>query len=273
MSIVVALIVGFLAARLVWLTLRPAFEHPLFLRQNFRGHDVPTAAGVVVAIAVLLVEAARAVLGSDPTQARTGVLVLAAGLCLLGLVDDLAGSKERRGFRGHLGALARGRVTTGALKLLGGGAVAVIAVAVVRPGDGALELLTDAALVGLAANLGNLFDLAPGRAIKVGAVAFAVLALATAADRRLAGAAVAVGAALGLLVDDLRERLMLGDSGANVIGGVIGLGVVAVGSPVARLAVLGGLAVLNGLSEWVSFSRVIERVPPLRVLDQAGRRP
>ena len=103
-------------------------------------------------------------------------------------------------------------------------------------------------------------------------MAFALLALLPAVDARLAAVAVVVGASLGLLLDDLRERLMLGDSGANVLGGVLGLGVVAVGSPVVRLAVLGGLAVLNGLSEWVSFSRVIERVAPLRVLDQAGRR-
>jgi UDP-GlcNAc:undecaprenyl-phosphate GlcNAc-1-phosphate transferase len=273
MSVTVALLVGFLASRLVWLTLRPVFEHPLFLRTNFRGRSVPTAAGVVVAVAVVVVEAARVALGSDLTGARTGVLVLAAGLCLLGLVDDLAGGEEHRGFRGHVGALAGGHLTTGALKLVGGAAVALVAVAAVRPGSGVLERLTDAALVGLAANLGNLFDLAPGRATKAGALSFAALALATQLDGSLVSVAVAVGAALGLLVDDLRERLMLGDSGANVVGGAIGLGVVAACSPVARLAVLGVVLVLNGMSERVSFSRVIERVAPLRAFDRAGRRP
>ena len=40
------------------------------------------------------------------------------------------------------------------------------------------RLLADAALVALAANLGNLLDRAPGRTIKVGLVAYVPLALA-----------------------------------------------------------------------------------------------
>jgi hypothetical protein len=200
------------------------------------------------------------------------VLVLAVGLSLLGLVDDLAGDGDRRGFRGHLRSLAEGRLSTGGLKLLGGGAVAIVAVAAVR-GDGGLGyLLTDAALVALAANLGNLFDRAPGRTIKVGVLGFLVLAAATRAVPSIAGMAVLVGGALAMLLDDLHERVMLGDTGANLLGGVVGLAVVTTGSPVTRLAVLAVLAILNGISEYVSFSRVIDGFPPLRLLDRAGRR-
>lgn len=278
MAIVLAVTVGFLAARLIWMGLRPVFGHPVFLRKNYRGRELPTAAGLVLALSALLVEGGRVVVaavtgnGASTSLPRAGVLMLALGLALLGLLDDLAGSGDGRGFRGHLQALAQGRLTTGAVKLLGGGAIGLIAVAIVRPEDGLLELATDGALVALAANLGNLFDLAPGRAIKTGTLAFVVLAAATALDPRLAATAVICGAALALVFDDLRERLMLGDTGANVLGGALGLGVVAVGSPVVRLATLGVLAILNGGSEFVSFSRAIDRVPPLRVLDRLGRR-
>lgn len=278
MTIALAVAVGFLAGRLVWLTLRPVFASELFQRQNFRGRDVPTGAGLVLAFAVVAVEGGRALAAaavdddSRAGPARLAVLILAVGLSSLGLVDDLAGGGDRRGFRGHLAALAHGRLTTGGLKLVGGGAVAVIAVAVARPAGNLVELVTDAALVALAANLGNLLDLAPGRAIKTGALAFATLLVVTVADPGLAPVAVVAGAALALLFDDLRERLMLGDTGANLLGGALGLAVVIVGSPVVRLATLGVLAILNGASEWVSFSRVIERIAPLRVLDRAGRR-
>ena len=104
-------------------------------------------------------------------------------------------------------------------------------------------------------------------------LAFAVVAALVAgmmADPRLAAAGVVVGGGLALVVDDLRERLMLGDTGANLLGGVVALAVVVAGSPVVRLGALGVVLVLNGVSEWVSFSRVIDRFPPLRAIDRFG---
>jgi UDP-N-acetylmuramyl pentapeptide phosphotransferase/UDP-N-acetylglucosamine-1-phosphate transferase len=277
-TLLVGAVVGFLGVRLVWLLLRPVFSGDVFRRENYRGHGLPTAVGLVLAVAVLGIEAARIVAaaalgdGSRVDGPRLGVLVLAVGLSLLGLVDDLAGDGDSRGFRGHLRSLAAGRLTTGGLKLIGGGAVALVAVAAVRGEGGLGYLLTDAALVALAANLGNLFDRAPGRTIKVGVLSFVVLAAATAGAVELAPMAVLVGGALGMLLDDLHERVMLGDTGANLLGGVVGLAVVTTGSPVTRLAVLAGIAILNGISEWISFSRVIDGFPPLRHLDRAGRR-
>jgi UDP-N-acetylmuramyl pentapeptide phosphotransferase/UDP-N-acetylglucosamine-1-phosphate transferase len=278
-TVALALAVGFAGARVVWTLLRPVFRSPLFARTNFRGHELPTAAGVAIALALLLVESLRVVAAAavdgHPAlpSVRAAMLVLALGLSIVGLVDDLVGDADRRGFRGHLAALAHGHLTTGALKLVGGGAVAVLVVAVARPQDNVIELFTDAALIGLCANLGNLLDVAPGRVTKVAGFAFAVLVAVTAADPRLGAAAVVVGGAAALLVDDLRERLMIGDAGANLLGGALGLAVVSVGGSTMRLLALGIVAILNGASEWVSFSRVIEAFAPLRALDRAGRRP
>jgi UDP-GlcNAc:undecaprenyl-phosphate/decaprenyl-phosphate GlcNAc-1-phosphate transferase len=278
MSPLVAVAVGFLAARLLWLLLRPAFDADLFARTNFRGASVATAAGVVIAVAVVAVEATRTVVaaagvGSDEaTAGRAAVLVAVVGFALLGLFDDLAAAGPDRGFAGHLRALASGRLTTGALKLVGGAAVAIVAVGVLEPAS-VLRLLGDAALVALAANLGNLFDRAPGRTTKVGVLCAIALLVATAVDPDLTPAMVVVGAAVGLLPDDLRERLMLGDTGANPLGAALGLAVVATCSATTRTVVLVVVLVLNLLSEAVSYSRVIDRVPPLRVADRLGRRP
>ncbi len=287
-SIVAAVMVGYMGARLTWLAARPMFALPALARHNYRGRSLPTAAGIVLPLAAVLVEAGRGVAGAfgvgDPPGiggVRGLTLLAALGYGLLGLLDDLAGGGggvpavdggAERGFRGHLGALTQGRVTTGALKLFGGGVVALLVVAPIV-GESPGRLLADAALVALSANLANLLDRAPGRTVKCGVGAFVVLAVAASQTWALSGAAVVVGAALGLLLDDLHERLMLGDAGSNVLGAVLGLGVVAACGTTARDCVLVGVAALNVAGELVSFSRVIDAVAPLRALDRAGRRP
>ena len=82
-----------------------------------------------------------------------------------------------------------------------------------------------------------------------------------------------MGAAFGLVGDDLHERLMLGDAGANVIGAVLGLGVVLGRGEATRITALVVLIVLNVAAEVISFSAVIERVPWLRAADRFGRLP
>jgi hypothetical protein len=285
-SVLAALVVGYLAARLTWLATRPLFALPALARRNFRGRSLPTAAGIVLPLAAVLVEGGRAVVatfgvGDGPAVgARALLLVAAMGFGLLGLIDDLAGGGggvaaadggAERGFRGHLGALVQGRVTTGVLKLFGGG---VLALLVVAPfvGESPVRLMADAALVALCANLGNLLDRAPGRTIKASVGAFLVLLVAAGRPADLSSTAVVIGAALGLFLDDLHERLMLGDAGANVLGAVLGLGVVAACGPGGRDVALVAVAALNVAGELVSFSRVIDAVAPLRALDQAGRR-
>ena len=279
MTVLIGFLAGVAAGFGGWLMLRPTFAAPIFARTNHRGLRVPTAVGLVVPLAVLASETALQAAESvdwEPNAVtdapRAAVLTLALGLGLLGLLDDLAGEGESGGFRGHLGALRQGRFSTGSLKLFGGAAVAIVAVQGPRS-DSLGRVVLDAAVIALCANAANLFDRAPGRTLKVSLLAFLALAVATGAPAELLGVAVAVGAGAGLLWPDLREQLMLGDVGANVLGGVIGLGVVIATAPTTRTVVLLGVLALNLASEGVSFSRVIERVAPLRALDRAGRRP
>lgn len=271
------LALGLAAGTALAALLAPALATPLFARANHRGRSIPTAAGLVVAVAALVVEAGLALADAArlvdlTTSGGVRVLTVAAvlGFALLGLVDDLAGSGlDGRGFAGHLRALAARRLTTGGLKLGGGVALAVV---VCAPLGGRIgPLAVDALLVALAANLGNLFDRAPGRTTKVALLAAVALAVSTGFDEELLGVAVVVGAALALLGADLGERLMLGDTGANALGAAVGFGVVITTSLGTRIAVAVVLLALNLLSEVVSFSEVIAKVRPLRVLDRLGR--
>lgn len=270
-------VAGAVAAGLLWWLLRDAFSASVFARLNVRGRTVPTGTGLVIALGAVAVEGiARAVAaaganGDGDHLGRDLSVLLAVGMALLGLFDDLGGVGESGGFRGHLLALARGRLTTGAVKLFAGAALAVTVVSVLEPAAVG-RLLADSALVALTANLANLLDRAPGRVTKASLVAFGILLAGTGSDDALAGIALVMGGAAGLLWQDLREQLMLGDAGANVLGAALGLGVVLTCAPDTRTVVLLVVIGLNLLSEVVSFSAVIERVAPLRVLDGLGRR-
>jgi UDP-N-acetylmuramyl pentapeptide phosphotransferase/UDP-N-acetylglucosamine-1-phosphate transferase len=275
--VVLGLVVGLLAVRLFVMYGRELLDAPALQRRNFRDRPLPTAAGLLVVLAVLVVEAGRATLGAfglgdEPGRnlARPLVLFACLGFGLLGLIDDLVGTGGDSGFRGHLRALAAGRVTTGSIKILGGAAVALVLASNV-PFVSGRRLLADAVLIALAANLANLLDRAPGRAIKLGLLAWVPIAVVARGDAVGIAIAPVIGAFCGLLGDDLREHLMMGDTGANVLGAVLGLAVVLDVGRGPRNFVLIGLVLLTIVAEMVSFSAVIDRVPVLRRLDQAGR--
>jgi UDP-N-acetylmuramyl pentapeptide phosphotransferase/UDP-N-acetylglucosamine-1-phosphate transferase len=270
MIVILGLLVGLLTVRLLVILGRDLLDAPPLQRRNFRNRPLPTAAGLLVVIAVLGVEAGRATLGAfglgdEPGRniARPLVLFACLGFGLLGLIDDLLGTEQDRGFRGHLHALSEGRVTTGVIKIFGGAAVALVLAANVSFVSGR-RLLADAVLIALAANLANLLDRAPGRAIKAGLVAWLAIAVVARGDAVGIAIAPVIGAFCGLLGDDLHEHLMLGDTGANVLGGVLGLAVVLDVGRGPRNFVLIGLVALTLAAEVQLGDRPGPCLAPLR---------
>jgi UDP-GlcNAc:undecaprenyl-phosphate/decaprenyl-phosphate GlcNAc-1-phosphate transferase len=283
----------------------PPTGEKTWVRTNHRGEPVTllegpamtvgAVAGQVIAAAVAARRGRRPVAPADhPERVLPSAYPLAmAGLggVAFGVIDDLRGSGKRRGLRGHLGALAHGEVTTGTVKLAGLAATGLAAA--LAEGGGPGDVAINAGLIAGGANLVNLFDLRPGRAIKVATLAAGLIAGGSALTRdtppaatspaatapasgRLAGlAAVAapVGAALALLPEDLGERAMLGDAGANALGAMLGAAAAQTLPRGARLGLLTGIVALTVASEKVSFTRVIAATPPLHRLDMLGRRP
>ncbi len=276
MTTLAALVAGAAAALLLLRTMSGVLAHPVLERENYRGRRLPTAVGFVLVAAVVAVDGARALLGlvgigdAETAPARLLVLTAVVAFGFLGLLDDLLGDAHDRGLAGHVRAALRGRVTTGFVKLGGGTAVALVLAGTIV-GDRPARVLLDGALIALAANLGNLLDRAPGRTTKWGLLAAVPLLLG--ADGGAAGLAlgVVVGAAGALLWADLRERLMLGDTGANALGAALGVATVLEASEEVRTVVVGCLLALTLLSELVSFSRIIDATPPLRWFDRLGR--
>ena len=200
-------------------------------------------------------------------------MLLVAGFGLVGLVDDIIGTSAARGFRGHLGALRSGRLTSGLLKLALG--LAIAAVATLTDEGLVVHGLRAVVIVG-SANVFNLLDLAPGRAVKSAVVLMApVIVLERAHEYFVVGPIMFLGAVLGLAPFEMREEVMLGDAGSNALGAAVGSAwVVAVAGNDVALGCLAAVVLgINVAGEFTSFSRVIDRVGPLRAFDRWGRRP
>ena len=240
-------------------------------RMNYAKRPVTLLGGPALAASATL----TAALGA-PAGTRAATVVVGAVSGLVGGYDDLAGARPEqardKGLAGHLAALKAGRVSAGAVKVAGIGAAAAVAAVLTRRGRGTGALVDGVLTTGLVAgtaNLINLLDLRPGRAGKAGAL------VAAATVGGPAGGLVAgpLGATLAVLPEDLGERIMLGDCGANALGALLGLRLASIPGRALRAGLLAGVVALTLASEKVSFTKVIEATPGLRELDRLGRRP
>ena len=302
-----------LAARGAYAGLRrwPPAGEKTWARSNHRGEPVTLLEGPAVAVGAVTAQVIGQAVGAAVAASRTAAqrtqaqgagrpvaapavaaqheterwrasagsfAVAGLGALAFGVLDDLRGSAARRGLRGHLGALAHGEVTTGTVKLAGLAAAGLGAA--LLEGGGPADVAINSGLVAGGANLLNLFDLRPGRAIKVAILSALLIAAVgrcrgggTARTAGLAAVAAPAGAALALLPADLAEQAMLGDAGANALGALLGAAAARSLPRRARLGLLAGIAALTVASEKVSFTKVIAASPPLNWLDMLGRRP
>ena len=241
-------------------------------RSNHAGEPVSLLEGPAVTVGVL----AGALGGATTARGGLSAAVAVLGAGGFGLLDDLgeAGAEPTKGLRGHLGALARGRLTTGGLKVLGIGASAVVAAALLPREGGRVrrttDVLVDAVIIAGTANLVNLLDLRPGRALKAAVAVAGPVALAGGVGAVPASAV--LGAAVAASEPDLAETDMLGDCGANALGAALGTAVAQSAPRAVRIAWLVTVGALTVASERVSFTAVIERTPALAAVDAWGRR-
>lgn len=247
---------GAVGAALVGSALGRGVTAPALQRTNYAGRTVSLAGGLAAAGA-----ACAGQLVADP---RGLPAVVAAGAS--GALDDLKGDARSKGLKGHLTALVHGQVTTGAVKIAAIGAGALASALSLAPRrtdlwDVAVRTVTIAGT----ANVLNLLDLRPGRALKATVLGSAAACAAG------ANAGAPAGVALACLPGDLAERTMLGDTGANALGAALGAALAAHPRAGVRCAAAAGAVALTLASERISFTQVIARTPVLRELDAWGR--
>lgn len=209
---------------------------------NLNGQKIPLQ-GLYLGIAYLAFFAKQDLL----------LALIAFGICLAGWLDDKWASREK-GFRGHFGALSKGRVTSGFFK-----AIAILCLSLLFALEKPLPYAPFAALfLALFCNFFNQLDCFPGRAGK----AFLLLSFA-------AGSPFFVPLLyLPFFFADLRKKAMLGDAGANLLGFIAGIQILR-SSKVVWLSGLLLLILVEIYTEKNSLSDLIRRNRVLSFLDRA----
>ncbi|NLW59690.1 MAG: hypothetical protein GX073_05000 [Firmicutes bacterium] len=282
MLILFMMLLGFFSVRGVLPLLAQLFRRQGIIKENYRREPIPAALGLVFPLTMPLLFLVQ--LGYDFFYSTSGLsrgefyafLFLTTGFGLLGLADDLLKNDAEKGFRQHLRALSAGELTSGGLKALFGFTFSLVFGIGVRLTTGQSWMLLPAVLVAaLAPNIVNLFDLRPGRAGKFFLAAMVLLMIKSYLSKGLnptllLGAPV-LGGVAAYLPTDLKGRAMLGDTGANFLGGVFGGLVVLDGDPVFTVLTLVLFLLLQLAAEKVSFTKLIENNRLLKILDNMGR--
>ena len=270
-----------------------ALESAGQLKPNYRGRRLPCPFGLLALAAALLALIPLTLIAKlAPAEVFhpevLPIALYALGVIALGLVDDTLGSAgsspgpghaagpdgddaraAHRGWRGHGAAALRGELSTGAFKAFGSLGLALLAVSYFSLSN--WRWLLAAAVLVLATNAFNLLDLRPGRSAKAFVLLGAGLTIGSMDLRPLWAVGLFAAPALVAGAYDLRERAMLGDTGANLLGALAGMWLVLTLSGTGQLIALVLLAAITLYGEIRSLSALIDRTPGLRELDSWGR--
>lgn len=283
MRLIFLMILGYLTVKTCLPLLAQLLRKQGMVKENYRQEPIPAALGLVFPLTLpllFLVQVGYDFLGFSSGLNRGeffAFLFLTTGFGLLGLADDLLKNDEEKGFRQHFRALYEGELTSGGLKALFGFAFSLVfGIGVRLTTTGSWWLLVPSVLVAaLAPNISNLFDLRPGRAVKVFLAAMVLLMVKSywyeGLNPTLFLAAPVLGGVAAYFPSDLKGRAMLGDTGANFLGGVFGGLVVLDGDAVFIGLTLVLFILLQLVAEKVSFSKLIEANSLLKFLDDMGR--
>lgn len=240
------------------------------VRKNYAGDLIPVAAGLAILASLMITYFLAGILLPEFRIELLTVLAVVLTISLLGLVDDLLGTRDTTGLKGHISMLLKGKLTTGGLKALGGGGLA-LGFSFLFSGTWT-DIIVNTGVVALFTNAINLTDLRPGRAAK----SFLILGIFF-VPGALMNSSVALlvllpglASVLAFLPFDLKAKVMMGDTGSNVLGILLGMVSVFTLSLPWRMGILALLLLLHVYTEKYSLTETIKGNKVLRIIDEWG---
>ena len=185
-----------------------------------------------------------------------------------GIIDDTIGNRDVSGLKGHFKSLFKGTLTTGGFKALFGGFVGlIISVSISKD---IIDIVVNTLVIALSTNLMNLFDLRPGRAIKVYLVIMITIFFTLSGYIQILTLLILPNV-LAYFNFDLKAKAMMGDTGSNVLGISIGILMVLGYTLKVRIVWLVFLVLIHLLTEKFSLTKIIEKNKVLNFIDRLGR--
>jgi len=268
--IFVSLVLSVLSYPLVFSLLKNAGA----VKKNYRGETIPGPGGIVILLVVLFSLGLTAIFFKNQLTNLQNILnpllILVLGMGFLGLLDDLLGTREVGGFRGHFGELGRGELTTGLLKAAGGGVLSLYVASFYSPNFGLL--LLNSLVLAFFTNTLNLLDLRPGRAAKVFLTVGLLAFLFSFNNPSWIIWGFLLPPVLVLFYTELREQCMIGDVGSNILGAILGFTFVVNFTTVPKVVVLFLLLAVQVYAERYSITELVDRVSFLKWFDELGRK-
>jgi len=266
--VISAAVIGAVIEAVILFFLLSMLEQAGAVGKNYRGVDIPLSAGISFPIAVLAVFLIYVFFSWYDNSYHLFMFGIMS-ISFLGFIDDMLGKRNAMGFKGHFGALFKGKLTTGGLKALGGGLIALFLAHFHSSGTG--NIILNALIIALFTNMLNLLDLRPGRAIK--GYLFFLLVIVVLAGGRIDWLLIAplLGAVIYYFIIDLRAGAMMGDAGSNVLGLTLGYLSIINLSLLFRIGILIFLMAMHLYTEKYSLTKTIEKVPLLKAIDKLGR--
>ena len=252
----------------------PLFKNLLIdsncIRPNYKGEMIPVSMGIVFLPMIIINGIIVAYFTIDAISMLCLFLFIFGMMAMFfaGIIDDTIGNRDVSGLKGHFKSLFKGKLTTGGFKALFGGFVGlIISVSISK---NIIDIIVNTLIIALSTNLMNLFDLRPGRAIKVYLVIMITIFVTLTGYIKILPLLVLPNV-LAYFNFDLKAKAMMGDAGSNVLGISIGI-LMAFGYTLnVRIGWLVFLILIHLLTEKFSLTKIIEKNKVLNFIDRLGR--
>lgn len=237
--------------------------------ENFELDEIPTAMGLVfIFVQIISLGSIKIIYGLNDNF----ILIYLLGFVIIGLIgllDDLIGDKIIKGLKGHIISFLKGTLTTGGIKAFVGLFIAFFVSSYISPD--LLGFIVNGLIIGLFTNCINLFDLRPGRATKVFAIISIIFIIFNLNSYNNYIIISFYGILIPYILLDLKSKVMMGDTGSNVLGYTLGVYCVTNFEITVKMIILILLILIHLLAEKISFTKVINNNKVLNYLDNLGR--